>query len=133
MDQEDLFTASQIIHLKPLVGVEVYDRLLAVNPFVMRLYPNFHRAFAMTAGIRLRPVPRTVKMVLEWALTIPSALAEAFCRTTYRRYLRRRARSWQSPEQVRLEPGCLKLHTRSHRRSILERFEERSREISGEL
>ena len=26
MDQQDLFTASQIIHLKPLVGGEVYDQ-----------------------------------------------------------------------------------------------------------
>ena len=129
MDQEDLFTASQIIHLKPLVGVDVYDRLVAVNPFVMRLYPNFHRAFAMTAGITLRPVPRPLKSVLEWALTIPSALGEAFCRTAYRGYLRRRAGSWQSPEQVRLEPECLKLHTHSHRRSILERFDEASREV----
>jgi hypothetical protein len=130
MNQQDLFTASQIIHLKPLVGDAVYDRMLAVNPFVARFYPNFHRAFAMTAGIRLRTVPESLKAVLEWVLTIPAALAEAFCRTAYRSYLRRGARSWQSPEQVRLEPDCVKLHTHSHRRSILERFDEASQGIS---
>jgi hypothetical protein len=130
MDQKDLFTASQIIHLKPLVGFEVYGRLVALNPFVAQLYPNFHRAFAMTAGITLRTLPRSVRALLEWGLTIPSALAEAVCRTAYRGYLRRRARSWQSPEQVRLELDCVKLHTHSHRRSILERFDEASNGIS---
>jgi len=32
------------------------------------------------------------------------------------------AASWRSPEQVRLEDDCLKLHTQSHRQSILDRF-----------
>jgi hypothetical protein len=130
MDQQDLFTASQIIHLKPLVGGAVYDAMVAVNPFVTRFYPNFHRAFAMPSGIRLRTVPRPLKSAAEWLLTIPSALSEVVCRTAYRSYLRRRARDWQSPEQVRLEPDCLKLHTHSHRRSILERFDEASEGIT---
>jgi hypothetical protein len=130
MDQQDLFTASQIIHLKPLVGIDVYDRLVAVNPFVTRLYPNFHRAFAMTAGIKLQTVPRIFKAMLEWMLTLPSALSEVVCRTMYRGYLRRRAGSWPSPDQVRLELDCVKLHTHSHRRSILERFDEASEGIA---
>jgi hypothetical protein len=130
MDQQDLFTASQIIHLKPLVGSEVYDRLVTLNPFVARVYPNFHRAFAMTAGITVGRLPRQLKSALEWTLKVPSALAEACCRTAYRSYLRRRARSWQSPEQVRLEADCVKLHTHSHRRAILERFDEASEGIS---
>jgi hypothetical protein len=131
MDQEDLFTASQIIHLKPLAGGAVYDRMVAQNPFIRRFYPNFHRAFAITTGIKLRTVPRLVVSMLEWMLTMPSALCEVVCRTAYRGYLRRRARSWHSPEQVRLELDCVKLHTHSHRRSILERFDEASREVSG--
>ena len=34
----------------------------------------------------------------------------------------------ESPEQVRLDADCLKLHTKSHRRSVLERFERLTQE-----
>jgi hypothetical protein len=50
-------------------------------------------------------------------------LAERFCRWAYGTYLRAKSGSWRSPDQVRLEDGCLKLHTRSHRHATLERFD----------
>jgi hypothetical protein len=53
---------------------------------------------------------------------IPAAAIEVVCRRAYGWHLRRRAGSWQSPGQVCLDADCLKLHTRSHRRSILDRF-----------
>jgi len=37
--------------------------------------------------------------------------------------LSRRAETWRSHDQVRLEPECVKLHTHSHRRAVIERFE----------
>jgi hypothetical protein len=40
LEQQDLFTANQVIHLKPIVGDELLDDFLAANPFVRRLYPN---------------------------------------------------------------------------------------------
>ena len=40
MDQPDLFTANQVIHLRPLAGADVVDRLRAANGFVARHYPN---------------------------------------------------------------------------------------------
>jgi hypothetical protein len=49
---------------------------------------------------------------LEWA-----------CRTAYRSYLLRKSSAWDSPEQVKLDDDCLKLHTHSHRQSVMERFE----------
>src|SRR5439155_1634765 len=39
-EQQDLFTANQIVHLKPLVGEAVMSELLAANAFVGRFYPN---------------------------------------------------------------------------------------------
>ena len=39
--------------------------------------------------------------------------------------------SWQSPDQVQLQTDYLKLHTRSHRRSVLERFDECVEETLG--
>jgi len=121
LDQQDLFTASQIIHLKPLVGAETYRRFVATNPFVARFYPNFRVTVAQERG--WRPFLRGAKRVVEFALAGPSVLVEHLCRLAYRGYLTRRASTWQSPEQVRLDPDCVKLHTQSHRQSVLSRFD----------
>jgi hypothetical protein len=40
IEQQDLFTANQILHLKPLMGAELLDAFVAANPFVSRCYPN---------------------------------------------------------------------------------------------
>jgi hypothetical protein len=127
LTQQDLFTASQVIHLKPLVGGETFGRLIAANPFVARLYPNFHRALTSDAGVRIPRLPRRVKRTFEGLLAVPAAAAEGVCRWAYRAYLLRRQAGWQSPDQVRLDADCLKLHTQSHRRAIMERFEEGAR------
>ncbi len=123
LDQQDLFTASQIIHLKPLTGGAAYQRFVAANPFVARLYPNFHVPATVSPRDRRSRLRERAKGFVETALILPSAIAESVCRCAYRRYLIRRAATWRSPEQVRLEPDCLKLHTQSHRQSVLARFE----------
>jgi hypothetical protein len=120
LEQQDLFTANQVIHLKPIVGGDVFPELLAANPFVARFYPNFQP-----------PAPSTqhpLKSLIEAVFRGPSLMVELACRHAYGSYLRGRAGSWRSPEQVRLQADCLKLHTRSHRRSILERFDRAVRE-----
>ena len=124
LEQHDLFTANQVIHLKPLVGGDVIDDFVAANPFVRRFYPNAVRQHAdpPIAWPRSR-VAEAVKSALELALTLPSPILERACRRLYGWYLQRRAGSWQSPEQVRLQSDYLKLHTRSHRHSVLERFD----------
>jgi hypothetical protein len=123
LDQQDLFVASQIIHLKPLVGRPVYREFLAANPFVGLFYPNFYEADTVVPLIRRRVLLAPARRLLEVVLTPVAEILERLCRVAYRTYLMRRAASWDSREQVRLEPDCLKLHTKSHRRSILERFD----------
>jgi hypothetical protein len=56
-------------------------------------------------------------------LRVPSPLIERACREAYAWHLRRRADSWRSPDQVRLQSDYLKLHTRSHRHAVLDRFQ----------
>jgi hypothetical protein len=123
-DQPDLFTANQVIHLQPLSGAEMLDRLRAANPFVGQCYPN--------SGSRGPQPPLVdvagrglafVKRALEAALRVPSPLIERVCREAYNWHLRRRAGSWRSPDQVRLQSDYLKLHTRSHRHAVLDRFQ----------
>jgi hypothetical protein len=126
LEQQDLFTANQVIHLKPLVGGDLFRELLAANPFVARFYPNFR---PLAPGLH-PPASSTLRLksAFEAVLRGPSLLVELICRHAYGSYLRGRAGSWRSPEQVRLQTDCLKLHTRSHRRSILERFDRAVRE-----
>jgi hypothetical protein len=123
LDQQDLFSASQIIHLKPLVGEDMYRRFVAANPFVFRFYPNFRVAPKAERRSGWNQVIGGVKKLVETALAAPSMLVEPLCRRAYRWYLTRRSSTWDSPDQVRLETDCLKLHTRSHRRSVLARFD----------
>lgn len=112
---EDLFSANQIIHLRPIVGHDVFAAFIDANPFVSAFYPNFdsgrpsgHRAIGQS------------ERVLNFGF---APLFERLSRWIYGRHLTRKAWSWQSRDQVRLEPECLKLHTTSHRADTMARFE----------
>ncbi len=122
---QDLFTASQIVHLRPLVGASTYLRLLEANSFVRGFYRNVHGPEPGMPAIRQGLLLRTAKRAAEHLLQWPAAACERACRHLYRAYLRRRSRTWPSPDQVRLDDDRLKLHTHSHRKRVLEQFEER--------
>lgn len=118
VEPADLFAANQIIHLRPVTGGDVFDRFVNANAFVARCYPNFAVP---------RPVPTRSRMrrAIEGALSVGVAPAiERLARELYGWHLNRRAAAWQSREQVRLEPECLKLHTSSHRADALRRYDE---------
>jgi hypothetical protein len=129
LEPEDLFTASQVIHLKPIVGADMYRRLLAANPFVQRFYPNFHPTLTTRRASLVQAVARAVTRAMEMLLLAPSMAAEAVCRRAYRAYLLRRAATWRSPDQVRLDADLLKLHTHSHRGRVLAHFESLNSEL----
>jgi hypothetical protein len=123
LEQQELFTANQVIHLKPLIGETTFLDMLAANAYIARLYPNFRASHIATLPFRPAARPGPAKALLEVLLSVPAKAAEALCRGAYGSYLRRRAASWRSADQVRLEPDYLKLHSQSHRQSILERFD----------
>lgn len=131
IEQQDLFTANQVLHLKPLFGAEVLEGFIAANPFVGAFYPNRPRRAETAFAIHRGRAFRWVKAASEWLLAAPSPALEALCRHAYSWHLKRRARSWRSPEQVRLQPDFLKLHTQSHRQSVLEQFDRRVKEALG--
>jgi hypothetical protein len=112
----DLFSANQIIHLRPLTGHQVFERFVKSNPFVRDFYPNFEIPGS-------RPEPAKLR-ITERLLAIGMApLFERLARGLYGWHLKRKAASWQSRSQVRLEAECLKLHTSSHRATTLKKFE----------
>lgn len=116
--QADLFAANQIVHLRPLSGAATFAAFLDANHFVRRFYPNFAPAAgSATVATRWR---RLIEAMLDWTI---APFVERVCEVGYRRYLQRRAHTWTSHEQVRLESECLKLHTSSHRRRVMETFE----------
>lgn len=119
----DLFTANQIIGLKPVAGGPVFEALLEANPFVHDHYPNFHSADAVSPRVRRDTGRGWFKAICESVLHVPAMAAERICRKSYGAYLRRRSERWRSPEQVVLGDLVLKLHTQSHRQDILQRFD----------
>jgi hypothetical protein len=123
LEQQDLFSANQVIHLKPIIGGELMAAFAAANPFVRRVYPNATTALRRPLVAGPRRAARAAKRVIELLLGLPAPLIEAVCRRLYAWHLRRRAASWRSPEQVQLRSDYLKLHTRSHRRAVMDRFD----------
>jgi hypothetical protein len=122
LDQRDLFTANQVIHLKPLVGERVLEQFVAANPFVRQCYPNAGPG-SHDFVLGRRPIADVVKRALERLLSPVAPAIETLCRRAYGSHLRRRAASWPSPEQVQLRADYLKLHSHSHRISVLDRYE----------
>ena len=85
IEPADLFSANQIIHLRPVVGHEVFERFVNANPFVKVFYPNFEgpkpQAPAFTKAIAGKPSPRPR---LERALSFGAgALLESISRAIY--------------------------------------------------
>lgn len=128
LEHQDLFSANQIIQLRPLIGDDTLRDFVAANSCVTRFYPNSPDMEAPSYALPLSPGTRRLKAWLEAVLDIPSRPIEALCRSAYGAYLRRQAASWQSPDEVRLSADCLKLHSRSHRANILGRFDGLCRE-----
>ncbi len=119
IEPADLFAANQIIHLRPVVGHDVFERFVNANPFVKGFYPHFDPPEKLP-----EPEVPSPKPLLERALSFGAGrVLESVARAIYAWHLERRAATWPSRDQVRLEPECLKLHTSSHREATLEAFE----------
>jgi hypothetical protein len=129
VEPPDLFSANQIIHLRPILGHDVFARFVAANAFVREHYPNFSMAgdpLGVSSPHALKPSgpPRALKTLLERVMSFGAAqLGERAARAIYGWHLNRRAATWQSRDQVRLDAECLKLHTSSHRAAALARYD----------
>src|SRR5215213_5030698 len=80
LEPQDLFTANQLLHLKPLIGAEVVNAFLAANPFVTRFYPNaqLRRSEPSPLHGRTRRFFGS-KSAMELVLQLPAPLIERAC------------------------------------------------------
>jgi len=125
VEPEDLFSANQIIHLKPVFGEQVFARFVTANRFVGDFYPNFELADSK----RTPPVASRITLAERLLSLGPAQLGERISRALYGWHLARKATAWQSRDQVRLEKECLKLHTSSHRASTISKFDATMTEV----
>jgi hypothetical protein len=123
IEARDEFSANQILHLRPIIGADTYREFLAANPFVRETYQNFDPREKQPWPFTPAPWAARVKRALEVALAGPSSAIELMCCGAYGWHLRRKLRSWPSPDQVRLTKTQMKLHGNSHREVIARRFD----------
>ena len=123
LQERDLFSANQLIHLRPLTGEEWMIRLRESNQCVEELYPNSLPPRDNPGILGASPLLPTLKRWKEVLLSPGLAqIYEVLCRTFYRRYLLWKSPSWSTPEQVRLDLDVIKLHTQSHSAAVMHRY-----------
>ena len=124
LPEQDVFTAAEVVGLRPLAGRETYRRLVDVNGWAARLFPNFRKRHLAES----EPVPSAGAPTWERVLDVGVApLFERVARHVLGIHLARKGRGCGG---VVLGPHRLKLHTRDHRPSLLASFESALR--SGE-
>jgi hypothetical protein len=114
----DAFTAQQAASIKPIYGKALYDRFIASNPFVTRWFPNFEPSRHRNLYPEIQPSgsKRTLERVLRMGLV---QIVERLSRALLGPYLKGKI---ERESDVLLEPRRLKLHLRSHKTEVLQRF-----------
>lgn len=131
--KEDLFTAHQVISLKPIFGYAVYRQFLDQNQWIHRFFPNArcseanHYQFMPTAGQRYQ------KKVWERILASPVGnIVEHQLFQHHGNYLRKQIQHGKI-SGMKLETGYLKKHSNDHKNKILTLFEDHYHQVLKHL
>jgi glycosyltransferase involved in cell wall biosynthesis len=118
LPERDVFTAAQIVGLKPIAGTSVFYRLVRANAWGERFFPNFW------ADLRsLVPLPESEPKIGSYlfekisSFGLGSAL-ERVGRFSLRRYWNRQLSHSDAGSSVKLEEGVIKLHFRDHGKEL---------------
>ena len=63
IEPQDLFSANQIIHLRPIIGHDVFERFVESNPSCSEFYPNFELPTSQAPGPQARKPCRRARPV----------------------------------------------------------------------
>lgn len=120
LSERDVFTASELVGLRPLAGLEAYHRLVQVNDWVADWFPNFFhdRHAADASGLPPAGGPRWLERVLDLG---PAQALQRLSRRLIGARLRRKARGAAG---LALAEGRLKLHLVDHRPRLLAAWRE---------
>jgi radical SAM superfamily enzyme YgiQ (UPF0313 family)/glycosyltransferase involved in cell wall biosynthesis/SAM-dependent methyltransferase len=119
----DLFTAHELLHLKPLLGARWGEALVDANRWAYDLFPNAGPLSIDHLGKESRRLQRFGEFLLApFAFLLERAASRVF-----RRRLERHTEASARPD-VLLSDGILKLHIDDRRGPIVERFRRRLRE-----
>jgi hypothetical protein len=108
LPERDLFTAAEIVGLRPLAGRPAYLDFIEANAWVAERFPNFFWMRRDTARLPAAGAPRW----LEWLLDLgPAPVLEAIARRVLGARFRR---AWDGFAGVLVSPHRLKLHPVDH-------------------
>ena len=126
LPERDVFTAFEIVGMKPLAGRSTYRRFVAANRWASGRFPNFFARHEVPC----EPVPEVdCPRWLEAVLDLGAArLLEAASRRLLGAWLRRKGAGRPG---VVLTPHRLKLHTHDHAPGLLEAFGHALHEAEG--
>jgi hypothetical protein len=127
LPENDLFTASEIVGLRPLAGRETYRRFVEANPWIAARFPNFLRRYRRES--QRVPEPACPRWLEAWLEAGAAPLLERLSRRWLGARLRRKA---AGAPGVALSPERLKLHTRDHRPSVGDSYAEALRQMGLE-
>ena len=115
LPERDVFTASELVGLRPLAGPQTYYRLVQVNDWVAGWFPNFfhERHVSDAGGVPPAGGPRWLERVLDLG---PAPALQRLSRRIMGARLRRKARGAAG---LALAEGRLKLHLIDHRPRLL--------------
>jgi glycosyltransferase involved in cell wall biosynthesis len=123
LSEQDVFTAGQIVALKPIAGTAVFYRLVRENPWGARFFPCFWERFRSITP-KAPNEPSAGSLLSEALLSFGGGfLLERMGRLLLGRRLKRRFQALGCPSSVRLEPGVLKLHFHDHGADIGSKIE----------
>jgi hypothetical protein len=127
LPEQDLFTAAEIVGLRPLAGGEAYRRFVEANAWVAPRFPNFFDSHGRLARVPRAGAPRWLERILDAG---PAPVIERLSRWLLGRHFRRQ---WgPAREGIRLSRSRLKLHAVDHGPRLRSAFEEAVRSLDGD-
>jgi len=118
LPERDLFTAAEIVGLRPLAGGPGYLQFIEANAWVAERFPNFFWMRRDGAPLPPAGAPRWIERALDLGL---APALEAFSRRVLGARFRR---NWDGASGVVLSPQRLKLHPVDHAPGLRAAFAE---------
>jgi hypothetical protein len=133
LDEQNIFTATELITLKPVCGNEHYHSLLRSNPWVLGYYPQF----VPTSSVSGKPPAWLPKRIWEMVLTPFAPRLDAFVmrKLTQRAYRLHGHKLERGDFDIAFKaaPHVSKNHLSNYQKKITDKFNQRVRSFFSEM